>query len=422
MSKRTLTTTWLDTAKCPEGKDREDVFDIATTGLCIRITREGRKTWSFVYTSPDTGKRARLGTEHGFTTYPALGLADARKRAGDALSTVLKDKLDPKHIATDTGKRLTVREVFQERFDTKVKGRLKTADEYKRRFEVYILPKIGDVPIRQFHVEHYKKVVADLIKRGKDRMAGMLYTDLRSLMNFAFRNHYIDQSQMSRVERPDEYIPRERALSLAEVRTMWPLLTTALPSRNGTYSKMVPLVIMLCLVLGQRIGEVVQMRRDQLDLRANIDECEWTIPGSETKNGREHVVPLSQIAVDLIRMAMKMSNSNWIFPNFDKDGCADYKFVDAALSRAHKANKLRVKPFTPHDLRRTMVTLMSEVLKVPELHISHVVNHVTETQKGITNKVYNKNKYKDEKRAALTAWGALVADTVGWGEELAAAA
>jgi hypothetical protein len=62
-------------------------------------------------------------------------------------------------------------------------------------------------------------------------------------------------------------------------------------------------------------------------------------------------------------------------------------------------NKLGVDQFTPHDLRRTAATFMSQIGFMDEV-IDSVLNH---KKKGII-KTYNKNKYDAEKQAALTEW------------------
>lgn len=62
-------------------------------------------------------------------------------------------------------------------------------------------------------------------------------------------------------------------------------------------------------------------------------------------------------------------------------------------------NRLGVEPFTPHDLRHTAATFMSQIGFMDEI-IDAVLNH---TKHGII-KTYNLNKYVAEKQQALEAW------------------
>ena len=61
------------------------------------------------------------------------------------------------------------------------------------------------------------------------------------------------------------------------------------------------LIIKLCLVTAQRVGEVAGMRLAELDLLGGV--AEWRLPPDRTKNGFSHVVPLSDLALELIAAA-----------------------------------------------------------------------------------------------------------------------
>ena len=58
-------------------------------------------------------------------------------------------------------------------------------------------------------------------------------------------------------------------------------------------------IVKLCLIAAQRIGEVAGMVPAELDLKAR----EWRLPGSRTKNANAHVVPLSDLALEIIKEA-----------------------------------------------------------------------------------------------------------------------
>ncbi|MGB7777337.1 MAG: tyrosine-type recombinase/integrase [Pseudolabrys sp.] len=58
-------------------------------------------------------------------------------------------------------------------------------------------------------------------------------------------------------------------------------------------------IVKLCLKTAQRIGEVAGMVPAELDLKAR----EWRLPGSRIKNANAHVVPLSDLALEIIKEA-----------------------------------------------------------------------------------------------------------------------
>jgi integrase len=179
--------------------------------------------------------------------------------------------------------------------------------------------------------------------------------------------------------RHEDFAARERVLSEDEIRTLWAEWPAVLPAAVATALK-------LALVTGQRIGEVTGMMADELDLERKV----WNIPAARSKNGHAHTVPLSELAIELIGTP----TDGRVFPySLDHLPQTVYRFK----------NKLSVKGWTPHDLRRTCCTKLAEIGIAPHV-ISHVVNHRTATKAGVTNAVYNRYSYASEKRDALELW------------------
>jgi integrase len=170
-------------------------------------------------------------------------------------------------------------------------------------------------------------------------------------------------------------------------------------------------IIKLCLVTAQRVGEVAGMARSEVDLTAR----EWRLPGSRTKNGHAHVVPLSDLAVSIIKEALadtaasvdKGSEAGALFPC--GDGSLSPVVVARTILRANETSKERprgrfgIDAWSAHDLRRTALTGMAR-LGVAPIVLGHVANHRTTTRAGVTLAVYSQYTYHKEKRAALDAW------------------
>jgi len=190
-------------------------------------------------------------------------------------------------------------------------------------------------------------------------------------------------------------------------------------------------ILKLCLVTAARVGEVAGMSVAELDLDRQV----WTIPPERSKNKRQHVLPLSDLSVELIkeqlaeiehdstkrqdrlarriaRMARR-SNSGatidaaetpaWVFPGPGSRGPITIFAVAKAIERslAH----FGIDPFTSHDLRRTAATEM-EAIGISPFVIAHVLNHVSITKASVTSKVYAKYPYGKEKREAVEKWEA----------------
>lgn len=401
--KTTLNTKALDAATAGS-KPCLDMFDAMTPGLCLRVTA-AKKSWCFVFTPPGGSARTRLG----FGTYPATPLKDARTKA-EELRGMVEQGRDPRHIAAASAPK-TIAQLIQDRLDMEVNGKLRSAAEIAWRYAKYVAPIIGSVPVRDFRVDpHYNKVVNPIVKAGKNRMAEMVHVDLTALFNFAVDQEVVEFSRMAgRKKRFEKYVPCDRWLSEQEIVTLWGSLPTAL----GRAPK-VQRAIRLMLATGQRSGEVIGMSHSEL----NLDKALWTIPAARAKNGYEHVVPLSALAMKLVREAVREAGGEYLFPREKEDRPKDSREVANAvdyvrlLAKDGAADKFGIPYWTPHDLRRTVGTHMSK-LGVSDGDIGQVLNHRTTTKSTVTQQVYNQNTYLKEKREALDKWGAFLAALVG---------
>ena len=109
-------------------------------------------------------------------------------------------------------------------------------------------------------------------------------------------NEYLDANPLDGMDKPAAATSSDRVLSDEEIRTLWNGLPQAL-ARSVQCQR----IIKLCLVTAQRVGEVAGMVSAEIDLKAR----EWRLPGSRTKNGHAHVVPLSDLAISDIKDAAK---------------------------------------------------------------------------------------------------------------------
>jgi integrase len=169
---------------------------------------------------------------------------------------------------------------------------------------------------------------------------------IRGIYSWAIGRRLISINPAARLPSNPER-SRERVLSPDEIHAFWHSLeriSIHAPTR---------MAIKLLLLTGQRAGEITGARTDEVDL----GRAAWTIPRSRTKNGRTHMVPLSGSAAALFAEALKTARDGFVFPS-PKEGQA---MTRRALSRAISRNRIEigVGAFTPHDLRRTVASLMA---------------------------------------------------------------
>jgi integrase len=360
-----------------------DYFDSKMRGLNLRVTPQGVKAWSVIFTSPKDGKRARLS----IGTYPATGLATARTRAVEARGLV-ESGVDPRDQKKKQNAGPMTVAMLAESYLEKHASKLRSHEEVRRKLYADILPLIGDMPLADLHRRDIHRVLDPIKERGSLAMAEKVYTDVRAMLNWAVKRGYLDNNPASGMEEGGVSKPRERYLTEEEIAALWPALST--------FKKDVELALKLALVTGQRIGEVCGMTVDELDLTKAI----WTIPSERSKNSKSHTVPLSNMALDLIASA-KPINGRLINRSSE------------AIARAllYRIEKLPVQGWTAHDLRRSVCTHLAK-MGVSPLVIGSVVNHRQVTKHGVTLGVYVQYDYAREKREALDLWAERLAAIV----------
>ena len=158
---------------------------------------------------------------------------------------------------------------------------------------------------------------------------------------------------------------------------------------------------------------------------AEIDKDKklWTIPGARTKNHREHIVPLSDVALSLITASL-LARIATFFSVMDRVASAISSvairagrnrrtlLIDELSRPRQKAAKdagqdaSQAKPLPDwrlHDLRRTAATVMADQLGVLPHIIEAILNHVSGHRAGVAG-IYNRASYEAEMRAALGRW------------------
>jgi integrase len=379
-----------------------DYFDSKTRGLALRVSSGGHKVWSYVFTSPKDGKRARLK----LGGYPALPLAAARTRALQARGC-LDDGIDPRDaLALSGAAEMTVAQLVARYLADPDKAQLRSLKEIKRRLDRNALPIIGAIKLAQLTRRDILDVTEPIMRRGARTQAWHTFKDLRAALRWGVRNLYLERNPMEGAEAPGGFIAGERVLSDREIHTLWNGLPTALPK-----SKMCQQIIKLCLVTGQRLGEVSGMARSEID----VDRKLWSLPGARTKNGRPHTVPLSGLAVRIIREALE-HDCEFIFPA-ENGGALASAVVTRAISRAHETSDGRplgrfgIAAWSAHDLRRTCLDGMARLGVSPHV-IAHCANHRSITKSGVTFAHYVVHSYEAEKRHALDLWAERLAGII----------
>ena len=205
------------------------------------------------------------------------------------------------------------------------------------------------------------------------------------------------------MHRPSAPKQRERTLTRDEIKWFWQACGAIDAPRVFGATRPFGALLKLLLLTGARLNEVAGMRRNELH-----DDGTWRLPGSRTKNGRAHVVPLPPLARQLIANVQSPFD-DLVFSTTGTTPVSGWsrmkRRLDAdmlAIARNDRGTRTTILKWRLHDLRRTAVTCMAELGIRPDV-IELVVNHVSGSRSGIAG-VYNKSELLEERREALERW------------------
>lgn len=389
-------------------------------GFCIQVSKNA-KTFYMQYLSPITGNKRffKLGT------YPDTSLAVARKRcqaARDLVSagkdpSIERDLTQTEERAAEADRRRqaelerstgTVTDLF-ETYIGKLRAEGKRSwKDVQQIFRKDIQPQIGSMKARDVQPEQVTAILRTILNRGARIVASHTRSHIMAAYNFG-KHADIDATINSQVRFciqtnpavdipvPARVQPGNTHLSARQVKNLWHRLDQS-PMSHG----MKTALRLLFATGGQRVEEVLQMQWSHLDFEQRL----WTIP--TTKNGSEHTVPLSDLAVELIESMRPLSSARYVFPHRDDPNRPTphtslsqsiRRFLESEQTNSSSEDEV-IPKFIPKDIRRTVKSRMGELSISKELR-DRLQNHALQ---DVSSKHYDRYSYLPEKRRAMIIW------------------
>ena len=239
-------------------------------------------------------------------------------------------------------------------------------------------------------------------------MANRVLAAVRALCNWAVSEDFLASSPCDKLRPPAAERSRERVLGEAEIVAFW----RACEASSWPFGPLGQLL----LLTGARRDEIGAMTWSEIDL----ERAEWRLSGNRVKNSREFTLPLTPMAVDILRSLPRITGlGDFVFTTNGRTPVSGFsrakeRFDEEMAKSLHEPPD----PWVLHDLRRTCASGLAALGVQPHV-IEAVLNHASGQIKGVA-KVYNRHQYAEEKREALTKWASYVAGIVGGKDEEAA--
>ncbi|MCA2402613.1 integrase [Enterobacter sp. CCUG 70166] len=357
-------------------------------GLLLFVSKAGGKTWRFRYQHPDSKRRQTLTIGR----YPEFSLAEAREERDKARRLVARG-IDPNEEKRGKkAERLKRRnQTFKYLADSWLKvyekdnKRESTILYNKRVVNNYVVPAIGEISVHDISAEN----VINAFRQFSDRPAtlGRAIDLTRKIIDFAVNTGVIKANPVTMIHKAFPAIKSKPQKAL-EVNRLPDLLNVW--EKSGVHTSTKNSLIFLILTMVRPI-EAINAEWSEID----FENALWTIPGERMKSGREHIVPLSSHALEVLSGMKKIKKSNYIFYGAHNP---ENPIVRSSIFHALKRLGFS-QEMTLHGFRAMWSTLLNEEGFNPDV-IEAALAHKSGNKVRDT---YNRSTYL-EQRAVMMQW------------------
>ncbi|GAB7230494.1 integrase domain-containing protein [Vibrio rotiferianus] len=386
------TTTRLTDKEIKAAKPQEKEYNLFDgDGLRLRVKPNGSKHWILNYYRPNSRKRANLS----LGKYPDLPLAKARKATMEA-KELLAEGIDPQEKRKQEQQehkaihQHTFFNVANEWFEIK-KGDV-TADyavDIWRSLELHIFARLGEIPVREITAPQVIELLKPIEAKGSLETVKRLAQRLNEIMNFATNCGLIHANPLTGIKAAFKKPKKENMAALTP--TELPELMSAIA--NASIKRTTRCLIEWQLHTMTRPSEASGACWDEID----VDEKVWVIPAERMKKRREHRIPLTEQALELLEVMRPISgNRVYVFPS-DRDPKkpCNSQTANMALKRMGFAGRL-----VSHGLRSLASTTLNEQGFEADL-IESALAHVDDNQ---VRSAYNRTDYLERRRPMMYWW------------------
>lgn len=352
----------------------------ADGGNLYLLVRGESRSWVLRYTS-NSGTRRNMG----LGKLSDISLARAREIARINLSKIndIEVNFDPIEIKKQNKLAQLIKKRKESTFKECAEKYIainepswknsKHVQQWQRTLETYAYPHFGNMPVEKIDTALVTKCLSD-IWLTKTETATRIRGRIESILDWArvsglragdnparWRGH------LDKILAPPAKITKIKHHSALKYIETGEFIAQ-LKLQKGLSAK----ALLLCILTGTRSGEIRNAKWDEI----NIENRIWTIPGERMKAGKEHRIPLSSQAIDILKDLPIVENSEFIFPNSKVTGVISDMALLTLLRRMKRSD------ITIHGFRSTFRDWIAEQTnysnEVAEMALAHTVGSKVE--------------------------------------------
>jgi integrase len=361
-------------------------------GAYLQIAAGGTKAWIFRYQRDGKARHMGLGP------VSLISLAEAREKARNARRALLEGN-DPLELKRQTRarQRLEVAKGMSfkdcaERMISSHEAAWKNPKhraQWRSTLATYVYRTYGDLPVAAIDTGLVLKAL-EPIWAAKPETAGRVRGRIEAVLDWAKARGYRDGENPARWRgHLDKLLPNRRkvrsvrnhpAMPYSEL----PVFMAELRNRKSVSAR----ALEFAILTAARTGEVIGAKLSEIDL----DNAVWTVPADRMKVGKEHRVPLSPRAVEIVRELPR--DGDYVFSG----GRAGKPLSNMALLELMRGMR---PEFVPHGFRSTFRDWAAERTNHPSEVVEQALAHAIESK---VEAAYRRGDLFEKRRQLMADW------------------
>jgi len=395
MTTNKLTAKIVQTAK-PKEVDGilKDNYIADGGGLYLIVTAKGGKLWRYHFSYQNKKYRLPLGK------YPTLSLKEARELHKEAQSQKAKginpvEERRAKKVQSKQEEKNSFKEVAEE-FLKKHSSEIAPSTLKKRENSLKkdFYPIIGNRAINKIEKADLVNIALTIQKRGAIETAHKAILLCGQIWRYALQTDRVNHNIVADISRSDalKSYTNKQFKTITDPQRIGELMR-ALSEYHGDYSTKWALLFMANTFV--RSSNIRFAEWKEIDFKNRV----WVIPAEKMKAREEHIVPLNNQAIAILKEIEPHTNdSKFIFPSsLGRTKALSENTLNTALKRIGFGGEI-----VSHGFRSMFSTLAYESGKFRGEVIEALLAHKDPNE---IRRAYNRANYEDEKREVVTWWG-----------------
>ena len=379
-------------------------------GLRLVVSPSGARKWVFRFTI--NGRRREMG----LGSFPDVSLAEAREKAAKCRKLVREgtDPIEARRQAQAKVPTFTSCAALYIRAHRRGWKNAKHARQWVSTLKTYACPVIGDKPVDAIGTEDILAILSP-IWTEKTETAKRVQGRIENILDFAAAHKWRDQMNPARWRgHLDKLLPKPSRVKKVTHHPAMPYSEVpAFMAELANNSSISAKALQFLILTATRTSEVLLAKWEEVDL----EEAVWTIPAERMKARREHRVPLSDMALDILKSLPPIEGNPYVFPGARHGKPLSNMALLQLMRKMGYGPEGERGPYVPHGFRSSFRDWAGEVSSFPrdvaEMALAHVIENKAEA-------AYRRGDLFAKRRKMMQAWTNFVSSEIRKSEKVIA--